>query len=268
VRFQLTPGAPPVLVLDPWGVAIPSHGPAFEGDKPEEIKVWGRRRLLTLARILPLAERIEIALLGSGLPSFWTIAMGEMTFLLALSGWTANDWTAGSNLDSIAAVYRSEPETLRAVADHLERSASATLGALSIAANAPRETVLGALNVLARQGQVVHDHSRSCYRFRPLMPVALSEAVIGPEHPEIVAGRQLKSKIRILREEPLSEGRRLLVAKAGETACQGILDPDGRFKRAKCSCSYFYKHRLRAGPCRHLLALRLFADPSTREETA
>jgi hypothetical protein len=41
VRFQLTPGAPPVLVLDPWGVAIPSHGPAFEGDKPEETRSGG-----------------------------------------------------------------------------------------------------------------------------------------------------------------------------------------------------------------------------------
>jgi len=173
-----------------------------------------------------------------------------------------------ANLEAMVGASRAEPETVAAIARYLEQSRSATLGALAIATSAPRETLLGSLNLLAKQGQVVFDHGRSCYRYRPLMPVALSEAVIGPEHPEVVAGRRIKDKIRILREETLSAGRRLLVAKAGDTSCEGILDADGRFTRAKCSCSYFYKNRLRAGPCRHLLALRLFADPATRKQDA
>jgi len=96
LRFRLVPGESPVLYLDPWGIPIASRAAAFDGERPEEIKVWGRRRLMTLARVLPLAERIEVALLGSGLPSFWVLHMGEMAFVLALSGWTANDWTSAS----------------------------------------------------------------------------------------------------------------------------------------------------------------------------
>src|SRR2546422_2610968 len=35
-------------------------------------------RSFALARILPLAERIEVRLLGSGLPSIWIAHLGEM----------------------------------------------------------------------------------------------------------------------------------------------------------------------------------------------
>src|SRR6185436_16795572 len=122
IRFQLAPGKAPVLVLDPWGITIPCRGkvaddvpriaagvgstaggpyrsaPAIAAatapiaDRPEEIKIWGRRRLFALARVLPLCERIEVRLLGTGMPSIWIAHMGEMRLCLALSGWTANDW--------------------------------------------------------------------------------------------------------------------------------------------------------------------------------
>ncbi len=31
IRFQLAPGKPPVLVLDPWGVTIPCRGRVEDG---------------------------------------------------------------------------------------------------------------------------------------------------------------------------------------------------------------------------------------------
>ena len=51
--------------------------------------------------------------------------------------------------------------------------------------------------------------------------------------------------------------RRFLVAKVQGTSCEAVLDADDVYSKAKCTCSYFFKTRLRAGPCRHLLALRL-----------
>ena len=54
---------------------------------------------MVLARLLPLVESIEVHLLATGLPSFWVVRMGEMIFTLGLSGWTTNDWSAGSALD-------------------------------------------------------------------------------------------------------------------------------------------------------------------------
>ncbi len=61
----------------------------------------------------------------------------------------------------------------------------------------------------------------------------------------------------VLREEALSGGRRLYVFKALDTSSEAVLDADGTIRAAKCTCSFFFKNRLRAGPCRHLVALKL-----------
>ena len=90
------PGKPPRLVLEPWEMPIVSYATRYDGPSVEPIRVWGGRRLMMLARLLPLAERFDVYLLGTGLPSFWVAHMGEMRLTLGLSGWTANDWTRGS----------------------------------------------------------------------------------------------------------------------------------------------------------------------------
>jgi SWIM zinc finger len=282
IRFQLTPGKAPTLILDPWNVAIPCRGPVIDdgvgyatspsGQGPyrappvqagqsitQEIKIWGRRRLFALARVLPLAERVEVRLLGSGLPSIWIAHMGEMRLILALSGWTANDWTSGSNLEMLAGSARVEARVTGSALYRLEEQKLASLGTLAEATGAPESLLLPSLHQLAKQGQIVYDFAADVYRYRQVMPVALSEAVLGPEHPELSAGRRIaKDKlVHVLREEPLPGGRRLYVFKAMETSAEAVVDADGAFKKAKCTCSFFYKSRLRAGPCRHLVALKI-----------
>jgi SWIM zinc finger len=282
LRFRLTPGKTPVIVLDPWGIEIACRGPAIEdegeitaptaGKGPyrsspirvttrvtEEIKVWGRRRLFSLARILPLVERIEVRLLGSGLPSIWIAHLGEMRFILALSGWTANDWTSGGSLEMLAASARVDARVTTNALHRLEQDQVATIGALSESIGTSPAALLPSLHELAKQGQVIYDFGVDAYRYRQVMPVALSEAVLGPEHPELVAGKKIaqEKKVHVLREEALPGGKRLYVFKAQETSAEAVVDADGAFKKAKCSCSFFFKSRLRAGPCRHLIALKL-----------
>jgi hypothetical protein len=259
LRFQLRPGSPPSVVLEPWGVTVQSRGRAYDGAAPEDIKVWGRRRLMVLARLLPLAERVEVQLLGSGLPSIWTVHMGEMRMVLALSGWTANDWTGGASLELLAGDARPEARAVDLLAKRLREAQRATLAELASHVPAPRDALLGSLHLLAKQGQVIYDFATQRYRWRQVMPVALSESVLGPEPEEVVQGRALQQagQVKLLREEHLSEARRLLVARAGEVECEALLDVDGGFSRARCGCSHFRKSGLRAGPCRHLLALRL-----------
>jgi len=83
--------------------------------------------------------------------------------------------------------------------------------------------------------------------------------VIGPEHPELAHGQRLhrEKKVKIERDDVMPGGKRLIVAQVEKTPCEGILDADGAYTRAKCQCSYFFKNRLRGGPCRHLLAVQL-----------
>ncbi len=102
VAVRAAPRPPPTLVLEPWEQRIVSHATRYDGPAGEPIRIWGRQRLLVLARLLPLAERFDVYLLGTGLPSFWVAQMGEMRLTLGLSGWTTNDWTRGSALDLLA----------------------------------------------------------------------------------------------------------------------------------------------------------------------
>ena len=271
IRFQLTPGQPPLLVLEPWGVEIPSRGPAYQGEKPETIKVWGRRRLMALARLLPLVERFDVQLLGSGLPSVWVARLGPMRLVLALSGWTTNDWSAGASLDMLAGDLREDLRTIDALARHLQAEQRATLAQLGqVAPDQPREVLLGSLHRLAKQGQLVFDFSAGVYRWRQAMPFALAGSVLGPENPEVVEGQRLarSGSVKLDREELLPGARRFISAKVGSTACEGILDADGGFTKAKCSCGFFRQGGLRRGPCRHLLALRLRFNRSSEPEAS
>ena len=266
IRFELTPGQAPQLVLEPWNVSIQSHGPAYQGPGRETIKVWGRRRLMVLQRLLPLTDRVEVMLLGSGMPSVWTLHLGDMRFVLALSGWSENDWSGGAALELLAGDLRPDNSVAAKLESHLRTEHRAPLSTLEKIAGAPRETLLGSLHQLCQQGQVIYDFSAHAYRYRPVMPVALSEHVLGPEPEEVSQGKRLAAQgaVRLTRDELITGGRRLLQATIGKLECEAIVDLDGGFKNAKCECAHFYKFRLRAGPCRHLLALRLHSASESK----
>ncbi len=293
IRFQLAPGKAPVLVLDPWGITIPCRGRVADdvprapsglagsggqggpyrsapilasaapvAGGPEEIKIWGRRRLFALARVLPLCDRIEVRLLGTGMPSIWIAHMGEMRLSLALSGWTANDWTSGANLELLGGSAAPDVRSMTALTTRLHEVQRASSEELAQAVGISQPSALASLHELAKHGQAVYDFSSDCYRYREVMPFALSEAVLGPDHPELAEGRRIargtgKAGVKILRDEALPGGRRLFVFKALDTSCEAVVDADGAFKSAKCTCSFFFKNRLRSGPCRHLVALKL-----------
>src|SRR5262249_58906629 len=75
-RFELNRGKPVQIVLEPWEQRIVLHSTPDPGPKAEVVRTWGRDRLRVLARLLPLAEGADVYLLGTGLPSFWSVRMG------------------------------------------------------------------------------------------------------------------------------------------------------------------------------------------------
>jgi hypothetical protein len=256
LKFVLAPGQPPTVVLEPWGIPVVSRGAPYRGDKPEEIKVWGRRRLMALARVLPLAEKIEVRLLGSGLPSVWVVHMGEMRFTLALSGWTTNDWSGAASLELLGPTAEIDEGTVERLRRYLSQAQRAPAAQVTMATGLSREVVFAGMHRLAREGQVIYDFTGDLYRWREVMPWALSVEKLGPPPPEVIEGQRLAARVNIQRRELLG-ARLLLVAKVENTSVEALFTPDQRMGRAKCSCSFFHKNRLRKGPCRHLVALRL-----------
>jgi len=63
IKFILTPGKPIQLLIEPWNHIVSCSRSCYQGDSAREIRIWGRRRLLILERLLPVAEKIHITLL-------------------------------------------------------------------------------------------------------------------------------------------------------------------------------------------------------------
>jgi hypothetical protein len=119
-----------------------------------------------------------------------------------------------------------------------------------------KDVLYSGLHRLAKEGQVIYDFTSELYRWREVMPWALSMETLGPPPVEVSEGQKLVGKVTIERREAMG-ARLLVVAKVDKTSVEAVLSGDQRFQRAKCSCSYFHKNKLRTGPCRHLLALQL-----------
>lgn len=270
ISFELTPGKPARLVLEPWNVVLEAKGAPYHGPRPEVVKVWGRRRLLALARLLPLAERIDVRLLGTGMPTLWTAHLGDMRFILGLSGWTKNDWTNGAALDLLAGIHVPDALLASKLAEHLSRARRAKLEEL-VQLGGDRAKVLAALHLLAKQGQVIFDFAHDVVRYRPILSVGLSEELIGPEHPELIGAKELITKHRRAKigRDTVAAGLRLVAGSVGDRDdIEVALDADGVIRKGRCACSYYYTNRLRQGPCRHILVLRMTATGALGGESS
>lgn len=259
IVFELRRGAPPTLVLQPWGLRLVSNGPVWAGDRDEDVRVWGRRRLSVLARLLPMIEHVEVQLLGDGLPSLWTAKMGEMRFVLALSGWTTNDWTRGTGLDLLTGQTSSDPARRERIHALLRSRRTLGLEAIASEVSARPQDVGADLHALAREGQVVFDPAVLAYRFRQVITSDEARRTITREPEELTKSKEIFLAMRyaVSKREALGGGKTFLEAKVAGESCEAIVDGDGRITRARCTCHHAFKNGLRAGPCRHLLALRL-----------
>lgn len=252
-------GGAPALVLEPWEQRIPVRGgPEWGGAWPEPIRIWGRQRLLALARVLPLVESVDVYLLGTGFPSFWVAHMGEMRLTLGLSGWTANDWTRGSSLDQLAPPTPAGAAEIEIAAKFLQRRRAASFSEIAQNVPGPAAAVQSALNHLAHTGQAIHDLGAGLFRWRQIMPRALGEAELGPENEEAAASRELvrAGRVRVDSRVAAPGGGTIFMGEAESKPVELLMDDDGRIKRGRCLCGHHRKAGLRMGPCRHLLALR------------
>ncbi|MFO0851808.1 MAG: hypothetical protein U0871_25070 [Gemmataceae bacterium] len=103
-------------------------------------------------------------LLGTGSPSFWSVRLGEMRFLLGLSGWTANDWTSGGGALADLAPPAEPSEDLPAHRRRAPRVADPDVRPGSAADWAAPHLVAAGLNRFALLGQLVHDLTGGVYR--------------------------------------------------------------------------------------------------------
>lgn len=262
IRVELVPGEAPRLVLEPWETVIETETP-YAGTRPEVVRIWGRRRWALIARFLPFIESAELHLLGSGMPSFLVARAGHLTLTLGLTGFTAANWSRALAFDALMPRAVADQPLHDKVLKHLGKHWCADVESLAKATKASAEDVRAALQALALQGAVAIDLAAGLYRLRPLTHGALDpEALRYRSAEERVATDLLAAgAVKVTHENVVHGVGTELVAKVkqGEREYRTAftLDDEGRVGKADCTCNHFRTHRLKEGPCAHLLAVRM-----------
>ncbi len=132
------------------------------------MRVWGRRRIHILERLIPVTWRFAVYLLGMAMPSFYLADLGDMTFRLGLSGWTTNDWSRAVNFDLLAPRAAVDDPTKRRVFAALGESWAEAPDALARRLDLEVPVVLGPLAAYTRAGRARWDLHKRVHRLPEL----------------------------------------------------------------------------------------------------
>ncbi len=261
IRFRLRPGEPVKLVFDPWNLELECPRSRYEGNVEREIRIWGRRRLVLLERLLPLVSGIRVVLLGSGMPSFYIADLGDMSFTLGLSGWSANDWSRAGNFDLLAPRAEADAMTMQKVFLGLKENWFEKPGDLARRLGLSETTVWGALQAFTQAGKVIYDLNAAVFRVRELSrdPLPMELLRFSNER-EASASKLVRANAVTNISTEMRDGNTHL---AGTVTDSGksqnttlVMDKDERLVSAGCTCWFYKNNHLRQGPCEHMLALR------------
>lgn len=276
LRYELVPGEPPRLVLEPWDLVLRGNGPAFDGPRPQVVRTWGRQRLMTLARLLPHARRVSVHLVGPGLPAFYVVDLGDAELTLALSGWTDSGWAGISTFDLLVA--QGADEVLeQAVLAQLQQGGK-TLAELQQATGRGVSELRQALLLQIQRGLVRYDLQAAVFRHRPLFAHPLdADRLRFRDEREADAHRLLETpgQVTLTKVHDLGgEGTRIEGEVEDRQAHRTYrtsftIDREGRTVDAACTSPQFQRAGLREGPTVPMIAIRLlFARQQAELERA
>jgi hypothetical protein len=263
MRYHLLPGQPVKIVFEPWEIELNCPRSIYTGSEPKIVRVWGRRRLLILERLIPITQKLTVHLLGTGLPSFYVADLGDLSFTLGLSGWTANDWSSSGNFDLMAPRADVDEFTQKLVFDALRENWLESPDSLAQRLNLSRAAVWGALGAYAQAGRAMYDLNKQVYRVRELSrePLPMERLRFANDREEKATQFLDDRAIKVTQITNDDRGNMTLKGTArdrGKTyePCL-VIDTDERIVTAECTCNWHQQNRLYQGPCEHILALRM-----------
>jgi hypothetical protein len=279
LRWELIPKKRIRAVLEPWEYPI-ELSTVYTGDKDVVIRTWGRDRLKTLTRLLPVAKKVRVYLAGFGMPSMYDVDLGDTTFTLALSGWTDNDWAGGAKFDLLTRRLNGNAAELMKTYEALREPRFATDVDVANKTGLGLEKTRSALSYLCQVGRAMFDLGGGVYRHRDLFFDAFTmkeaqgavSAAVEDANPRAKNARVIfqSDNVRIIARRPVTTGYKLsgsvLGTKGDRVRPQLHVDKEGQVIEGSCTCNDFKRNQLTQGPCEHLLALRLAHMEKLEEE--
>lgn len=273
IRFVLDPGKPVTAIFEPWNKEIVCARSIYTGPQRREIRIWGRRRLLILERLIPVAKKFTVHLTGSGLPSFYVADLGDMQFTLGLSGWTANDWSRAGQFDLMAPRANVEDATKLRVYSELQQMWMGKPEEISARTGVSVPEVLATLGIYTQAGKVIYDLHTGYYRLRELSrdPLPLDKLRFSNPKEESATRLMKDGKITFSAQQVPSVGLQI----AGQITAERrtyhpviVIDGDERLSTGHCDCYDYITNKLYKGPCEHMLALRMTHEKNKNNNNA
>ena len=261
IRFYLKPGQPVKAVFEPWNKTVICSRSIYHGTEEKEIRIWGRRRLLILERLIPIAKRFRVHLLGTGLPSFFEADLGHMNFTLGLSGWTKNDWSRAGNFDLMAPRAEVDLFTKGKIFEALKETWQESADSLATRMNMDKAVIKGALGAYTQAGRVMYDMNKEVYRVRELTqdPLPFEQLRFASEREEFanqfIYQNKVSVKVDANDRSTTLHGMVKTADKVFNTKL--VINADQQLEEAICQCPFFKKNKLYKGPCEHILATRI-----------
>lgn len=262
IRFVLEPGKPVKAIFEPWNKEITCARSIYTGPQRCEIRIWGRRRLLILERLIPVAKKFTVHLTGNGLPSFYVADLGDMQFTLGLSGWTANDWSRCGQFDLMAPRAAIDDVSKIKIYNDLQQNWMGRPDEIAARTGLTRAAVLAALGICTQAGKVIYDLHTGYYRLRELSREPLPLDQLRFSNPKEESATRLADEGKVTFAEKLVPGVGLQLEGTIPAHRRSyhpviVIDGDERLSTGHCDCSDYIANKLHKGPCEHMLALRM-----------
>jgi len=259
--FDLVPGEPVRVTVEPWGDVFTASAALYVGDSTRQIKVWGRRRLRILKELLPLSASVNVSLIDSGMPSFWSIDLDGLNLTIGLSGWTSQDWAGRARFSAMIPASAADDGQATLLATQLQAKHSLTADDVVALMNVTPSEARVLLQRLCVAGTAMFDPMSNSYRWRALFPELNFESDSGAGLEERRGVEFFRAgNVDITSDEFGVNERTVHAEVSGSERAHNVLirrDEDGRVTYAQCDCSHFRHNKLRLGPCRHIVATSL-----------
>lgn len=286
MRYVFEPGMDARLILEPWEHVVPLKGAQHHYTEPRSIRVWGRGKLKLIEPLLPFAEQVDVYLKGRSMPSFYSVKLPGMSFVLGIGGAAAGFRdTAGFELSGSTRAV--DAPQLESVATVLARKVAVTPGYVSEACGIPLEAAQAALEKLCRLGRAMFDVGSRQFRHRELFDAPIDEALLYPPDARMEKAAAISSsnslriasclpeetrKIKTLKtlegpieREVVHRDWRVNGSAGDQKEVELVVNDNGRLIFGRCGCDFFRQHLLSRGPCEHLLALFRFSDAARQD---
>jgi hypothetical protein len=275
LRFELIPAQQPRIVAEPWETVFTATGDVFRGRAARLIRVWGRRRLMTVKRLLPFVEGVDVYLLGSGLPSFWVFRCGDVALTLGLTGFTSANWSSALGFDLLLPRKTQDGEPTKKVVAYLSKRWKADAAELGRQTGVTGAALVDAVQIGCQNGELMYDIADATYRYRPLTEQPLDLARLQFRNRREKSAHDLLTRrgaVRITAENRIAgvglelTGQVAVTEEKRDYRPQMVLADEGQVRKVTCTCAAFRKQGIKGGPCVHLIALRLaFADKEAKK---